>query len=103
MHGRRPLLRASWQWLLALVLLLTQQAGMRHELKHLGDQDLHAAHTLCCECLAHHASDHTVATGTMALPLISAPQALRAEPAPASRWVATQTVYLSRAPPIGQV
>jgi hypothetical protein len=49
--------RAGWHWVLALVLLLMQQAGLRHGLQHATRDDGAPTHAACLECVAHHASD----------------------------------------------
>lgn len=50
--------RLGWHLLLALVLLMMQQASLRHPLEHLVRQDGHPAHsTPCKDCLAYAAID----------------------------------------------
>lgn len=96
----RNRLRPGWHWLLALLMLLSQQAALRHSLEH-GAADVdHAAHSPCLTCLAFHAVDHAApAAPAPALPLVgsapasvpTAPESASTEPFPA---------FLARAPPL---
>ena len=51
----------GWHLVLALFMLFMQQAGWRHALQHATRDEGAPTHTVCLECLAHHASDPSVA------------------------------------------
>lgn len=96
----RNWLRPGRHWLLALLMLLSQQAALRHSLEH-GAADVdHAAHSQCLTCLAFHAVDH-------AAPATLAPSLPPVDSAPASVATAPESVitepfsgFLARGPPL---
>lgn len=56
--------RGARVWLLhalAALVLLTQQAGVLHNIQHERRDEGVATHSVCKACLAFHAADHTVA------------------------------------------
>lgn len=91
--------RLGWHLLLALVMLLMQQAGLRHALQHTTRDDGNQAHTLCVECLAHHAADASVAPSVAAMALTSFEHALTAGSAQPQCAQGAPGAYLARAPP----
>lgn len=98
MQGRW-LSRLGWHTLLALVMLLMQQAGLRHSLQHATRDDGAPTHTVCVECLAHHASDHSAAPTVPVLALASFDHVLTADAAQPQCGQSVVTGYLPRAPP----
>ena len=96
----------AWHACLLLVLLLAQNAGVRHELTHLlggGDPD-HASvlhPDVCQDCLAHAAVAHTATGGSppAVLPLPWTTEAPRRVDGPAPRSF-TLANYRARAPPM---
>lgn len=61
MNVSRALPRMGWHLLLALVMLLMQQAGWRHGLEHHAhDDDGAPTHAACLSCVAHHAQGHAL-------------------------------------------
>jgi hypothetical protein len=92
--------RLGWQMLLALVMLLMQQAGLRHSLTHATRDDSTPTHTACLECLAHHASDHSMAHTVPVLLLASFDHVRAADAAQPQCGHSVQTGYLPRAPPV---
>ena len=93
----------GWHMVLALVMLLMQQAGLRHSLQHALQDERAPAHTACVECLAHHAND---VGATHALPVLVLAQfdhVLTADEAQPQRGHSVQTGYLPRAPPVMSV
>lgn len=91
--------RLGWHLLLALVMLLMQQAGLRHALQHATRDDGNHAHTLCVECLAHHAADASVAPTVPTLALGSFEHVLTADAAQPQCAQGAPGAYLARAPP----
>lgn len=63
--------RMGWHLMLALLMLLVQQAGLRHHLLEHGPSHEEAAptHAACLVCLAHHAHGHSVAGAVVATSL----------------------------------
>ena len=92
--------RLGWHLLLALVMLLMQQAGLRHALQHATRDEGNHAHTLCVECLAHHATDASVAPTVPVLALARFQHVLTADIAQAQRAPGATQAYLARAPPL---
>ncbi len=93
--------RTGWHWLLALVMLFMQQAGLRHALHHVIDEEGAPAHTACLECLAHHAHDAGTLTAEPARLMAPSPAHVLSDgTAPASVVARLSTGYLSRAPPV---
>lgn len=92
--------RIGWHVLLALVMLLMQQAGLRHALQHATLDDGAPTHTVCVECLAHHASDSGVAPTVPALAHATFDHVLTADAARPQCGQGVACVYLSRAPPL---
>ncbi|RYY90742.1 MAG: hypothetical protein EOO15_01230 [Chitinophagaceae bacterium] len=99
MQGSTRSARLGWHLLLALLLLLMQQAALRHAFQHTPQDDAHPAHsTLCKECLAF-ASIDAVASSTQLIVLdrgvfVQVPERRRAE-----RHTLLLPAYQSRAPP----
>jgi hypothetical protein len=91
--------RWGWHTLLALMMLLMQHAGLRHGLLHASRDDSAPTHTVCLECLAHHASDHTVAPSVPLLAVVSAEHVRTASSGQAQLGAQFLAGYLSRAPP----
>lgn len=91
--------RLGWHLLLALVMLLMQQAGLRHALQHATRDDGNHAHTLCVECLAYHAADASVAPSKAALALAHFEHVLTADTAQPQCAGSAPGAYLARAPP----
>lgn len=91
--------RLGWHLLLALVMLLMQQAGLRHALQHATRDDGNHAHTLCVECLAHQAADASVAASVPTLALARLEHVLTADTAQPQRAGSAPSAYLARAPP----
>jgi hypothetical protein len=92
--------RIGWHLLLALMLLVMQQAALRHALQHATQDDGHPAHsTLCKECLAYAATD----TVTPSAPQVIAPLAVHGLPPDDLRQAqcdpSPQAGYQTRAPP----
>jgi hypothetical protein len=93
--------RTGWHLVLALVMLLMQQAGLRHALHHVIDEEGAPTHTACLECLAHHANDAAALTPepvSLMAPLLG--HVLSHGPAPASAEARFSSGYWSRAPPV---
>ncbi|MDO9236509.1 MAG: hypothetical protein Q7U28_10840 [Aquabacterium sp.] len=90
----------GWHLLLALVMLLTQQAGLRHKLQHTTNDDGAATHSACVVCLAHHGSDHSTTPTVQALVLATFEHVLTADAAQPQRAQSVVTGYLPRAPPV---
>lgn len=90
----------GWHLLLALVMLLMQQAGLRHALQHAALDDGIPTHTVCVECLAHHASDSGVAPTVPTLAQASLDHVLTADAAQPQCGQGVACVYLPRAPPL---
>lgn len=95
--------RIGWHLVLALVMLLMQQAGLRHALQHATDRasrdDGGATHAVCVECLAHHANDTSVTPTVPSLALAHLDHALTADTARPQCGQGFAAHYLSRAPP----
>lgn len=92
--------RLGWHLLLAVLMLLMQQAGLRHALQHGAREDNNPAHTLCVECLAHHAADASVAPTVPSLTLSSFEHVLTADNAQQQCALDVPGAYLARAPPL---
>jgi hypothetical protein len=92
--------KLGWHMVLALVMLLMQQAGLRHSLQHATRNDSAPTHTVCLECLAHHASDHSMAPTVPALLATTFDHVLTADTAQPQCGHSVQVGYLSRAPPV---
>lgn len=90
----------GWHVLLALAMLLMQQAGLRHALQHAARDDGAPTHTVCVECLAHHASDSGVAPTVPTLAPASFGHVLAADTTLPQCGPGVTCVYLSRAPPL---
>ncbi len=90
-----------WRWhlVLALVMLLMQQAGLRHSLYHALHDEGAPTHTVCLECLAHHANDLGATHTVPALVLADFDHVLTADEAQAQLGHCVQTGYQPRAPP----
>ncbi len=91
--------RLGWHLLLALVMLLMQQAGLRHALQHAASDDGKHAHTLCVACLAHHAAEAIVAPSAGTLTLARLAHVLTADSAQPQCAQGVARAYLARAPP----
>jgi hypothetical protein len=91
--------RLAWHLVLALVLLLMQQAGLRHALQHASRDDGGATHAVCVECLAHHANDTSVTPTVPTLVLAHLDHALTADAARPQCDQGFAACYQSRAPP----
>lgn len=91
--------RLGWHIVLALVLLLMQQAGLRHALQHATRDDGGATHAVCVECLAHHADDTSLTPTVPSLALARLDHALTADAAQPQCGQGFAACYLSRAPP----
>lgn len=102
MQGR-SWLRMGQTLVLALVLLLMQQAGLRHALQHAANDDAHAAHTICCECVAHHAADHLSTPHVLVLRMLATTHAAPDAPRMVLADGEVQTAYWARAPPLRQI
>lgn len=98
MQGR-TIKRLGWHLLLALVMLLMQQAGWRHALQHATRDDGHHAHTLCVECLAYHAADASVAPSKAAQALAHFEHVQTADTAQPQCAPGAPGAYRARAPP----
>ncbi|MBI2731983.1 MAG: hypothetical protein HYX44_01305 [Aquabacterium sp.] len=96
---RRTKRLLGWHLLLALVMLLMQQAGLRHALQHAARDEGVPTHTVCVECLAHHASDNGVAPTVPTLTQASLDHVLMADAAQPQCGQGVACAYLSRAPP----
>jgi hypothetical protein len=90
-----------WRWhlVLALVMLLMQQAGLRHSLQHALHDDGAPTHAACVVCLAHHANDLGATHSVPTLVLAAVDHVLTADAAQGQRGHCVQTGYLPRAPP----
>jgi hypothetical protein len=92
-------------WLLhglAALMLLMQQAGLRHGIEHERRDDGAAAHSVCAVCLAFQATDHTAAPPTVGLAdNVGAVHVRRAITGQAQCATAIATGFQPRAPPIG--
>jgi hypothetical protein len=97
---KRWIPRWGWHTLLALMMLLMQQAGLRHGLLHASRNDSAPTHTVCLECLAHHASDHSVAPTVPQLMAATVVHVLAATLGQAQLGDRFLAGYLSRAPPV---
>jgi len=91
-----------WRWhlVLALVMLLMQQAGLRHGLRHALQDEGAPTHAACMECLAHHANDLGATYTVPELVLADVEHVLTSDEAQAQRGHSVQTGYLPRAPPV---
>ena len=98
---RPTLMRMGRHLLLALAMLLMQQAGLRHSLEHDAHEDAAPAHTACLLCMAHHAQGSPALGGTPpALPVVQAGHVLCAPAGQVQPGGAASIGYLSRAPPL---
>jgi hypothetical protein len=99
---RRSQILSSWRWhlVLALVVLLGQQAGLRHSLQHALRDEGAPTHAACIECLAHHASDHVVSHTQPPLALLAIEHVWTDVTGQAQCIPQTEAGYLSRAPPV---
>lgn len=86
--------------MLALAMLLMQQAGVRHSLQHATNDDGAPAHIACLECLALHASDHGATPAALTLALASFDHVLTADAAQPQCGHSVVTGYQPRAPPV---
>jgi hypothetical protein len=91
--------RLGWHLLLALVMLLMQQVSLRHALQHAERDDGNQAHTLCVQCLAHHAADASVAPSVATVALARFGHVLTADTAQPQCAQGLACAYLARAPP----
>lgn len=92
--------RTGWRLLLALVLLLVQQVGLRHNLSHAASRDEGpGTHAVCLECVALHASADWLPAAPQHPPTIGHAHVLIALAATHEREPVTERVYQSRAPP----
>jgi hypothetical protein len=98
--SRGSVTRLSWQLLLALVMLLMQQAGLRHNLEHATRDDGIVNHAVCKVCLGHHATDDIVTFTPPALALLKASYSTTLTLPQAQHVSPVVTGYLSRAPPL---
>lgn len=98
--GRAPH-RLGWHLVLALLLLLMQQAGLRHALEHHPHEGEGVpTHAACLLCMAHH--DGQGGAAVCAPPAMAVPPAshvLRARVALPLRDDGAVLPYRSRAPP----
>ncbi|MDE2402216.1 MAG: hypothetical protein KGL90_11175 [Burkholderiales bacterium] len=100
MQRSTRLTRIGWHLLLALVLLLMQQASLRHALQHAARDDGHPAHsTLCKQCLAHAATDALAFSTPPVMALLQAHGVPLADHQEAQRHDSPQAGYQTRAPP----
>jgi hypothetical protein len=102
MASTRPkLIRLGWHVLLALVLLLMQQAGLRHSLEHIAhDEDSAPTHAACLLCVAHHVQDQAPgSTPPGLLEPIGMGHVLSAVTGQAQCTHGVRLHYRSRAPP----
>ncbi|MFT3857373.1 MAG: hypothetical protein QM742_07720 [Aquabacterium sp.] len=95
----RKLHRLSWHLVLVAVLLLMQQAGVRHSFEHRADEDAAPSHAACLLCMAHHAQGHALSgdVPTMATPTLHHVQ--QAAALHARRDGSIVAAYQPRAPP----
>jgi hypothetical protein len=98
MQGRRRI-HPGWHLLLVLVMLLMQQAGLRHALQHASRDEGAPTHTVCVECLSHHASDAGAVPTLPALDLARFDHVLTADTAQPQCGQGVPTCYRPRAPP----
>lgn len=92
--------RWGWHVLLALLMLLLQQASLRHSLGHaLADDEGTPTHVACLECLALHAGADTLTPAVPTLALLAHAHVQVAATAHAGREPRTERPYQSRAPP----
>lgn len=89
----------GWHFMLALLMLLAQQTGLRHSLKHAVHDEGAATHAVCLECLAHHANDHSATPIVPVLALAGFDHVLTEGLACAQCGHGFQAGYLPRAPP----
>ncbi|RTL30686.1 MAG: hypothetical protein EKK47_10300 [Burkholderiales bacterium] len=89
----------GWHLVLALFMLFMQQAGWRHALQHATRDEGAPTHTVCLECLAHHASDASVAPTVPSLPLATFDHVLTADAAQPQCGQGVARCYQPRAPP----
>ena len=96
----RKLSRTGWHLVLALVMLLMQQAGLHHAFEHAGHED-EAAHThaACLQCAAHHAQGHALAPTPLEVAMPTGSHVLRAAAMHGQRTHGVQLNYRARAPP----
>ena len=92
--------RVSWHLVLALAMLLMQQAGLRHSLKHALNDEGVATHAACIECLAHHAHDHGTAHTLPPLLLAHFSHVATTDVALPQCEQGIEAGYRSRAPPV---
>lgn len=92
--------KVGWHLVLALVMLLMQQAGLRHSLQHALQDESAPTHAVCVECLAHHANDVGATHAIPALVLVEFGHVLTADEAQPQLGHSVQTGYLPRAPPV---
>jgi len=100
MNPRHTFSRTGWHIVLALVMLLMQQAGLRHAFEHAGhEHDAEPTHAACLLCAAHHAQGHALShtPPDVAEPLGS--HVLRSAAQEGQRGQGVQLNYRSRAPP----
>ena len=90
----------GWHLLLAMVMLLMQQAGLRHSLQHALQDESAPTHTVCVECLAHHANDLGATHTLPVLALAEFDHVLTADGAQPQLGHSVQTGYEPRAPPV---
>lgn len=99
-HVRRPVRsHLGWHLVLALFMLLVQQAGLRHALQHATRDEGSQTHAVCLECLAHHASDASITPTVAPLALVQADHVLVQESGCAQCTPHAPRGYQPRAPP----
>jgi len=97
--NRKTVMQTGWHWVLALLMLLTQQAALRHSLHHDAHDEGPVAHSQCLSCLAGHALDHaTSGTPAVSLPGCDATSAQVASTAP-NAPAAMAVAHRARGPP----
>lgn len=96
---RKTVMQTGWHWVLALLMLLTQQAALRHSLHHDAHDEGPVAHSQCLSCLAFHAVDHAAAPSpTLTPPPAGAPSTPHVDTS-RPHQPPVHTGFLARAPP----
>lgn len=102
MTTRPKLYRMGWHLVLALLLLLMQQAGLHHALEHGSHEDEPASlHAACLLCAAHHVQG--TAPGATPAPLATPPglgHVLHAAGMAPQRDLGVSLGFQPRAPPL---
>lgn len=95
----REVMRSGRHLVLALLMLLMQQAAWRHTLQHDLGEDSKAAHTQCVLCLAFHAADQAVSPSPVPAILADLAFAAPTPPAFTPLLARVHAVFQARAPP----